>query len=53
MLDHQLFKSLEEEPLVYPWIAKATGAEAESDEAVRRKLYSIFMERSSILFAND
>ena len=53
MLSHDLFSSLEEEPLAYSWLMKSEGSDVESDVSVRRKLYSIFMERSSILFAND
>ena len=54
MLQHELFSSLDEEPLAYPWLMKAEGEnEGESDAQVRGKLYSIFMERSSVLFAND
>ena len=54
MLQHELFTSLEEEPLAYPWLIKTENDDdTQSDATVRAKLYSIFMERSSILFAND
>lgn len=52
ILGHELFKSLDEEPLAYPWLMKTTDGD-ENDIHVRSKLYSLFMERSSILFAND
>lgn len=54
MLEHDLFRSLEEEPLAYPWLIKTEDDDdTQSDVQVRNKLYSIFMERSSVLFAND
>lgn len=53
MLEHELFSSLEEEPLAYPWLIKMDDSDDSSDVSVREKLYSIFMERSSILFASD
>ena len=54
LLEHDLFSSLEEEPLAYPWLMETKETnETESDAPIRQKLYSIFMERSSILFAND
>ena len=55
MLQHELFSSLDAEPLAYPWMLKSANStiDTQSDAHVRNKLYSIFMERSSILFAND
>lgn len=54
MLEHELFSSLEEEPLAYPWLMVTNDSnETDCDTHVRQKLYSIFMERSSILFASD
>ena len=57
MLQHELFSSLDEEPLAYPWLMPEgksnTEDNTQSDAQIRGKLYSIFMERSSILFAND
>jgi len=54
MLEHELFSSLDEEPLAYPWLMESNEDNTmQSDVQIRQKLYSIFMERSSILFAND
>lgn len=49
MLQHEIFTS-DEESLHYPWLC---DSEEGDSEAVRAKLYSIFLERSSILFQND
>ena len=48
MLTHGLFTEASE--LDYDWLG--SGPEVDR-EAVRQKVYSIFMERSSILFNND
>ena len=54
MLQHELFTSLDEEPLAYPWLINvADDDDSKSDVDVRLKLYSIFMERSAVLFNND
>lgn len=40
--------------MAYPWLIKTENDDdTQSDASVRTKLYSIFLERSSILFAND
>ena len=48
MLTHGHFTEVED--LDYEWLS--TDPEADK-EAVRKKVYSIFKERSSILFNND
>ena len=54
MLEHELFSTLDEEPLAYPWLMTTNSEnETDCDTQIRQKLYSIFMERSSILFNND
>mmetsp|Transcript_31268 Transcript_31268/g.38661 ORF Transcript_31268/g.38661 Transcript_31268/m.38661 type:complete len:139 (+) Transcript_31268:1695-2111(+) len=54
MLEHELFTSLDDEPLAYPWLVTLDqDDDSRSDVDVRLKLYSIFMERSSILFNSD
>ena len=50
MVQHELFTATDEESLQYEWIC---DSEKEDPEVVRQKVYSIFMERSSILFNND
>ena len=54
ILSHDLFSSLDQEPLAYAWlIAQGEADCTDTDVEVRAKLYALFMERSSILFAND
>ena len=49
ILTHEVFTG-DEESLQYPWLC---DNETGDSEAVRQKLYSIFLERSSILFQTD
>lgn len=52
MLKHPLFAEVDSDMLDYEWVA-APDASPEQFQGARQHFYSIFLERSSILFNND
>jgi hypothetical protein len=51
ILIHSLFSEVDKSLLDYEWVTKSD--DSDKFDSVRAKVYSIFLERSSILFASD
>ncbi len=51
ILTHPLFADIDQDFLCYEWVSEKE--DSDHQQTVRQKVYSIFLERSSVLFAGD